>query len=88
MIWSAGALVGEMIEQVGARIRRVIDWAVAAAGDVALSTHSHGLRVLTACGLDLPPRAGRLFAPGTASLSVLGNEHETRATRSWNQRGA
>lgn len=83
-IWTADVPGGETVEQVAARARRVIDRAVGAGGDVALFAHGHVLRILTACWLGLPPAAGRLFALGTGSLSVLGYEHETRVIRRWN----
>jgi probable phosphoglycerate mutase len=84
-IWIGGTPGGETIEQVAERARKVIDRAAAAGGDVALFAHAQVLRVLTACWLGLSPDAGRLFVLGTASLSVLGYEHETRVIRSWNQ---
>ena len=76
---------GETGEQVGRRAQRVIDRAIASGGDVALFAHGHILRVLGACWLGLPPSGGRYFALGTASISVLGNEHDTRVIRVWNQ---
>jgi broad specificity phosphatase PhoE len=83
-IWTGSVPGGETIEQVGHRAERVIKQGLAA-GDVLLFAHSHILRVLTACWLDLPPDAGRLFALNTASMSVLGYEHEDRVISVWNQ---
>jgi broad specificity phosphatase PhoE len=60
------------------------DLPLTAAGDVALFAHGHVLRVLTACWLGLPPTDGKLFALGTASVSVLGYEHETHVITQWN----
>jgi probable phosphoglycerate mutase len=76
---------GETIGQVAARTRRVIDAVNTEEGDVALFAHGHVLRVLTACWLGLPPDAGRLFALGTAAVSVLGYERDTQVIIKWNQ---
>jgi broad specificity phosphatase PhoE len=84
-LWRDGVPGGETVEQVGARARRVIKIADAADGDVALFAHGHVLRVLTACWLGLAPDAGRLFALGTAAVSVLGREHDTPIIIKWNQ---
>ena len=84
-LWRDGVSGGETVEEVGARARRVIDSASAAPGDVALFAHGHILRVLTACWLGLPPDGGRLFALGTAAVSVLGYEHDTQVIVKWNQ---
>jgi broad specificity phosphatase PhoE len=85
-IWDTDVPEGESIEQVASRAQRVIEESVGATGDVALFSHGHMLRILTACWLGLDPRAGRLFALDTASISVLGYERETRVIRSWNRR--
>src|SRR5262245_22725473 len=74
-IWTTSVPEGETPEQVGERTRRVIERAVAAPGDTALFAHAHVLRILSACWLGLPPRDGRLFALGTAAISILGYEH-------------
>jgi probable phosphoglycerate mutase len=84
-LWRDGVPGGETAEEVGARARRVIETAIGAAGDVALFAHGHVLRVLSACWLDLPPNGGRLFALGTAAVSVLGYERDTQVIVKWNQ---
>ncbi len=84
-IWTGNPPDGETLEHVARRAGNVIAQAAAAGGDVALFAHGHLLRVLAACWLGLPPDAGRLLALGTASLSVLGYERETRVINTWNQ---
>ena len=84
-LWTMGVPGGETIEQVATRARRVIERASAAGGDAALFAHGHILRILTACWLDLPASAGRLFALDTASVSVLGYERECRVIQHWNR---
>jgi probable phosphoglycerate mutase len=84
-IWTGSVPGGETIEQVGRRAERVIKQVLAAGGDVVLFAHAHILRVLTACWLGLQPDAGRLFALGTASVSILGYERESRVISVWNQ---
>jgi broad specificity phosphatase PhoE len=83
-IWTASVAKGESVEQVGRRAQRVIERALAVDGDVVLFAHAHILRILTACWLGLPPDAGRLFVLRTASISVLGFEHNTRVINQWN----
>lgn len=83
-LWQHGVPQGETIEQVAARADRVIERAQAAGGDVALFGHGHILRILAACWLNLPPVAGSLFVLGTASLSTLGYERQTRVITRWN----
>jgi probable phosphoglycerate mutase len=75
---------GETLAQAAARADRVIARALAAEGDVALFAHGHILRILGARWLGLPPERGASFKLGTASLSELGFERETRAFESWN----
>ncbi|HKX00240.1 MAG TPA: histidine phosphatase family protein [Bryobacteraceae bacterium] len=83
-LWRDGVPGGETIELVAERARRIIARSQGASGDVALFAHGHILRILTACWLDLPPDAARLFALSTATVSTLGYEHETRVITSWN----
>jgi probable phosphoglycerate mutase len=83
-IWHGPWPGGETGDQVATRADRVIARAVAADGDVLIFGHGHELRVLAARWLGLPPASGSMFALGTATLSILGWEHETPVVESWN----
>lgn len=85
-IWTHPVEHGESVDEVGARVDRVIARARAAEGDVALFAHGHVLRILTARWLGLRPVDGRLFALHTATVSVLGWERETPVIERWNER--
>jgi len=85
VIWRNGVLGGETVDAVGERADRVIARALAAGGDVALFSHGHMLRVLTARWLGLPAAGGEFFTLGTATVSVLGFEHDYRVIVRWNQ---
>ena len=82
-LWRDGVPNGETVEQVAARADAVLA-RVQSSGDIALFAHGHILRILTARWLGLEPSAGRLFAMGTASISTLGYERETRVITRWN----
>src|SRR5262245_37511870 len=66
---------GESPEQIGARADRAIRRVRGIAGDTLLFSSAHFLRVFAARWLGLDPGAARLFVLGTASLSVVGYEH-------------
>jgi broad specificity phosphatase PhoE len=85
-LWRDGCPGGETPEQVGARLDRVLDRARKwlPEGHVALVAHGHALRVIAARWIGLPPSAGGLFALDTATLSLLGHEHERQVIRRWN----
>ena len=85
LLWNDGVPGGETIEEVGARVDRVIAELRAAGGDALLFAHGHVLRALTARWLGLEPAAGRLFALDPATLSTLGYERETAVLRLWNR---
>jgi len=77
---------GETVEAAAARARGLLAELTAAGdGRVLLFSHGHQLRILTACFLGLPPDAARHLFLGTASLSVLGHEHEWPAILLWNE---
>jgi broad specificity phosphatase PhoE len=84
-IWEADVQGGENVEDVAARARAVIARAGKAGGDVALFAHAHVLRILAACWAGLPPRAGKHLSLSTASLAILGYEHEYRVIKLWNK---
>ena len=83
-LWRDGVRNGETIEQVAARADAVLARIAAVEGDVALFAHGHLLRILTARWLEMDPAAAARFALGTASLSTLGYERETRVITRWN----
>ena len=85
-LWREGVPQGETIDEVAARVDRVLAELRAVQGDALLFAHGHVLRVLTARWLGLEPRAGALFALDPASISALGYERETSVIRLWNQR--
>jgi probable phosphoglycerate mutase len=55
-----------------------------AEGDVALVSHGHILRVITACWLSVPGSFGAHLALSPASVSGLGYENGEPAIRLWN----
>jgi broad specificity phosphatase PhoE len=83
-IWGYGALNGETLDQVGARVDRAISEIRSVDGDVLVFAHGHLLRVFAARWLALEPADGRLFALDPATLSTLGYEREQSVIRAWN----
>lgn len=77
---------GESPEQVGVRADRVVNKVRAIAGNILLFSSGHFLRVLAARWLGLAPEAGKNFLLSTASVSVLGYEHNLSqpVIRLWN----
>ena len=90
VLWRDGSPGGESMEDAG---RRADDLLGSLApdegeGDVALVGHGHFLRVVAARYLGLTSSQARHLGLGTASVSLLGHEHEWRALHLWNDRGA
>ncbi len=83
-----GCPSGEMAADVGARADRIVGELRRVAGNVLVFSSSHFLRVLAARWLGLPPEGGAHFVLDTASISVLGYEHDLTepVIRRWNQR--
>jgi probable phosphoglycerate mutase len=84
LLFRDGCPDGETPDQVGARVDRVIDRALAANGDVALFAHGHVLRTLAARWIDLPAQEGKRFLLDPATLCALGFYREVRAVSVWN----
>jgi len=95
-VWKDPIIGGETAEQVGTRADGVIARALQAASadaeppegecaKVLLFAHAHILRILAARWVGLAARGGSILALGTASVSVLGWERETRVIERWNR---
>ena len=78
LIFRDGCPNGEQAADVGARVDRVIARLRAIEDRAIVFSSAHVLRVLAARWLGLPPSEGRLFVLSTASLSVLGYEHDSK----------
>lgn len=79
---------GETAADVGARADAVVHALRQVGATILIFSSSHFLRVLAARWLGLPPEGGALFVLDTASISVLGYEHDLTepVIRQWNQR--
>ncbi|MCJ2126338.1 histidine phosphatase family protein [Methylobacterium sp. J-077] len=77
---------GEAAADVGARADRVIARIRALDAELIVFSSAHVLRVLAARWISLPPEGGALLVLGTASVSVLGYEHDRSepVLRGWN----
>jgi probable phosphoglycerate mutase len=84
-LWTDGCPGGEMPDDVGARVDRVIAEVTGIDGTVALVAHGHLLRVLGARWVEEQPAFGSRLYLGTGTISVLGFERDTRVLRAWNQ---
>jgi broad specificity phosphatase PhoE len=96
LLWRDGVIAGdvqhpgETIQQVSARADAVLARVrpLLTDGDVALVSHGHLLRVLTARWLRLGPVEGRCFRLDTGTISTLGTEHDQPVITLWNLRPA
>ncbi|WP_457299357.1 histidine phosphatase family protein [Phyllobacterium sp. P5_D12] len=79
---------GELTLDVGARANLIIGQLRQTDGTIVIFSSSHFLRVLAARWLGLQPEAGGLFVLDTASISILGYEHDLTepVIRRWNQK--
>jgi len=79
---------GETLDSVGARADRVLGRIRAAEGTVLLFGHREVLRILAVRWIGLAPIEGRRLLLATASLSVLGYDHDLTepVIHAWNAR--
>ena len=78
LIFRDGCPNGESPAEVAARADRVISRIRRLDGNVLLFSSGHILRVLIARWLSLEPSRGGYFKLGTATLSILGYDHNNR----------
>ena len=83
-----GSPGGETLDAVGARADRVIGRLRAGGGNVLLFGHREILRILAVRWIGLAPIEGRRLLLATASLSVLGYDHDLTepVIHTWNGR--
>ena len=81
-----GCPEGETAADICARADRIVAAIRDLDDDLVVFSSSHILRVLAARWIGLPPEGGALLVLGTASVSLLGYEHDRRepVLRAWN----
>jgi probable phosphoglycerate mutase len=86
-IWTGPWPDGETMDQVKARADRILARCLAPgiAGDALVFGHGHMLRVLAARWLGMAGTYGGKLGLSTASVSVLGWEHERPIIETWNE---
>jgi probable phosphoglycerate mutase len=83
-VWTHPSPGGETAAKVGRRLDRVVAKVRRHGGRVLVFGHGHASRVLAARWLDQPVAEGRFFRLDTATVSVLGYEHESPVVARWN----
>jgi len=85
-IWRGPWPGGETADEVTERADRILERCTApeVTGDTLLIAHGHLLRVLAARWLGLPAASGEVFGLGTATVSILGWDRDTRVIELWN----
>ena len=83
-VWTDPCPNGETAEQVASRLDRVVAKVRVHGGRVLVFGHGHASRALACRWLGLPVADGRLLRLDTATVSVLGYEHESPAVARWN----
>ena len=86
-VWRSPISQGEDLARVQARAAAVVEHLLVMRGHVALFSHAHFLRALGACWISGSAELGEHLYLDTASVSILGFDHESRAIRRWNALG-
>ncbi|QGZ63208.1 histidine phosphatase family protein [Paraburkholderia acidisoli] len=87
-VWRSPIPQGEDLARVQQRVQSVIEALLAMRGRIALFSHAHFLRALGGCWASGAAELGEHLYLETASVSVLGFDHDARAIRRWNAVGA
>jgi broad specificity phosphatase PhoE len=96
-VWQSPIPQGESLAQIETRARGVVESLLAmlaqggrdgqggqGGGPIALFSHAHFLRVLAGCWMGDSAALGAHLYLDTASISILGFDHDSRAIRRWN----
>lgn len=87
-LFKEGAPRGESPDQIGQRADQLLKKLSSYSGRVALFSHGHFLRVLTARFLGLPPEEAKIFVLSVASISILGFQQKQPVLILWNSTAA
>ena len=82
-LWRDGCPGGEMPDDIGARVDRVLARFASVGGNGLAFAHGHVLRVFTARWLEMEVAAGARFKLEAGSLGVLGHERDTTVIERW-----
>lgn len=83
-VWTHPCPGGEDATAVATRLDRVVGKLRAHGGRCLVFGHGHALRALAARWIGLPGADGRLLALHTATVGVLGYEHDAAVVDRWN----
>lgn len=83
-IWDGGVPDGEGLDELAARADRVVARLRSLQGDAVVFAHGHLLRVLASRWIGQPPRIAQNLNLSTATISVVGWEHDWPSIRLWN----
>jgi broad specificity phosphatase PhoE len=82
--WRDGAPGGESAEDVAVRVAPVLAHLRASPGRTLLFSHSHTIRILAACWLELEARQAAIFALEPARVSEVGIHRDRPILKRWN----